>query len=93
MSMTIGPRNLTGPSSIARAAGAAVILSGVLVLAGWTFDVAVLKSLDPRADGHEPRGDGPGLPAGRRVAVGAGVGGDDAPAAAPSASRARSSCC
>ena len=34
----------------------------------------------PRAHGHESRGDGPRLPAGRRVPVGTGVGGRDAPA-------------
>ena len=56
MSMTTGPRNLTGPSSIARAAGAAAILSGVLVLAGWTFDVAVLKSLIPGRTAMNPGG-------------------------------------
>ena len=56
MSMTLGPRNLTGPSSVARAAGAAAILSGVLVLAGWTFDVAVLKSLIPGLTAMNPGG-------------------------------------
>src|SRR4051794_14891279 len=56
MSMTIGPRDLTGPSSVARAAGAAAILSGVLVLAGWTFDVAVLKSLIPGRTAMNPGG-------------------------------------
>ena len=56
MSMTIGPRNLTGPSSVARAAGAAAILIGVLVLAGWTFDVAVLKSLIPGRTAMNPGG-------------------------------------
>ena len=34
----------------------------------------------PRAHGHESRGDGPRLRAGRRVPVGTGVGGRDAPA-------------
>src|SRR5262245_7508818 len=56
MSMTLGPRDLTGPSSVARAAGAAAILGGVLVLAGWTFDVAVLKSLIPGRTAMNPGG-------------------------------------
>ena len=56
MSMTLGPRNLTGPSSIARAAGAAAILSGILVLAGWTFDVAIFKSLIPGRTAMNPGG-------------------------------------
>src|SRR5262245_26540845 len=56
MSMTLGPRDLTGPSSVARAAGAAAILCGVLVLAGWTFDVPVLKSLVPGRTAMNPGG-------------------------------------
>src|SRR5262245_42810203 len=47
MSIPERPRELTGPSLLARVAGAAAIVSGVLALAGWTFDIGVLKSLIP----------------------------------------------
>ena len=93
MSMTIGPRNLTGPSSIARAAGAAVILIGGLVLAGWTFDVAVLKSLIPGLTAMNPGGTALAfLLAGVSLWV-AGVGGRDVPPPRRRRSRARSACC
>ncbi|MEJ7638468.1 MAG: hypothetical protein WKF75_10970 [Singulisphaera sp.] len=56
MKMTDHPRNLTGFRSLARAAGAAVILIGGLVLAGWAFDLAVLKSLSPGLTAMNPGG-------------------------------------
>ena len=56
MRMTDRPRNLTGFRFLARAAGAAVILIGGLVLAGWAFDVAVLKSLLPGLTAMNPGG-------------------------------------
>ena len=54
--MTDHPRNLTGFRFLARGAGAAVILIGGLVLAGWAFDVAVLKSLIPGLTAMNPGG-------------------------------------
>ena len=56
MKMTDHPRNLTGFRFLARGAGAAVILIGGLVLAGWAFDVAVLKSLIPGLTAMNPGG-------------------------------------
>ena len=54
--MTDHPRNLTGYRFLASGAGAAVILIGGLVLAGWAFDVAVLKSLIPGLTAMNPGG-------------------------------------
>jgi hypothetical protein len=54
--MTDHPRNLTGFQFLARGAGAAVILIGGLVLVGWAFDVAVLKSLIPGLTAMNPGG-------------------------------------
>src|SRR3954464_9385066 len=54
--MTDHPRNLAGSWFLARGAGAAVIMIGGLVLVGWTFDVAVLKSLIPGLTAMNPGG-------------------------------------
>ena len=56
MSMPMRPRTLTGSRSFARAAGAAVILIGGLVLAGWLFDVETLKSIIPGMIAMNPGG-------------------------------------
>jgi PAS domain S-box-containing protein len=54
--MTDKGRNLTGFRFLARAAGASVFLIGGLVLAGWAFDLAVLKSLVPGLTAMNPGG-------------------------------------
>ena len=54
--MTDHPRDLTGYRFFARGAGAAVILIGGLVLTGWAFDVAALKSLTPGLTAMNPGG-------------------------------------
>ena len=54
--MTDHLRNLAGFRFLARGAGAAVFLIGCLVLAGWAFDVAVLKSLVPGLTAMNPGG-------------------------------------
>src|SRR5262245_10092043 len=56
MSMPIRQGNLTGSWFVARTAGAATILIGGLVLAGWTFDVAVFKRLIPGQSAMNPGG-------------------------------------
>ena len=54
--MTDHPRNLIGFRFLARGAGAAVFVIGGLVLAGWTFDLAILKSLIPGLTAMNPGG-------------------------------------
>ncbi len=54
--MTDHPRNLIGFRFLARGAGAAVFLIGGVVLAGWAFDLAVLKSLIPGLTAMNPGG-------------------------------------
>ena len=54
--MTDNPRNLTGFRFLARGAAAAVILISGLVLVGWAFDVAILKSLIPGLTAMNPGG-------------------------------------
>jgi PAS domain S-box-containing protein len=56
MNMPIGRHNGTGTWFIARAAGAAAILIGGLVLMGWTFDLAILKSIVPGRTAMNPGG-------------------------------------
>ena len=56
MSMPMRPRTLTGSRSLARAAGAAVILIGGLVLVGWLFDIETLKSIIPGMIAMNPGG-------------------------------------
>src|SRR5262249_28026590 len=50
------PRKVTGFRFLTHAAGAAVILIGCLVLTGWAFDVARLKSLMPGLTAMNPGG-------------------------------------
>ena len=56
MSMLARPRTLTGFWFLARAAGAAVILIGGLVLAGWAFDIETFKSVIPGMIAMNPGG-------------------------------------
>jgi PAS domain S-box-containing protein len=56
MSMPIGPQNRFDTWFIARAAGAAAILIGGVVLLGWTFDAAMLKSIIPGRTAMNPGG-------------------------------------
>jgi PAS domain S-box-containing protein len=56
MKMTDDPRDFTGFRFLARWASATVFLIGVLVLAGWAFDVAILKSLIPGLTAMNPGG-------------------------------------
>jgi PAS domain S-box-containing protein len=56
MSMPARPRTLTGSRYFSRAASAAVILMGGLVLMGWLFDVENLKSIIPGMIAMNPGG-------------------------------------
>jgi hypothetical protein len=56
MSMPARPRTLTGSQYFSRAASAAVILMGGLVLMGWLFDVENLKSIIPGMIAMNPGG-------------------------------------
>jgi PAS domain S-box-containing protein len=56
MSTPMRPHTLTGFQSFSRAAGAAVILMGGLVLMGWLFDVEILKSIIPGMIAMNPGG-------------------------------------
>ena len=50
------PGLLEGSRRVARGASVAVVASSVLVLAGWTFDVEVLRSLVPGLTAMNPGG-------------------------------------
>ncbi|AMV38421.1 response regulator [Planctomyces sp. SH-PL62] len=54
--MTDHPHSIGDLRFVASGAGAAVILIGGLVLMGWTFDVALLKSLSPDLTAMNPGG-------------------------------------
>src|ERR1700733_6390251 len=56
MSMPMRLHNLTSSGSFSRAAGAAVVLMGGLVLMGWLFDVEILKSIIPGMTAMNPGG-------------------------------------
>lgn len=56
MSMSVGWRGLNEPGVLARAAGVAVIVMSGLVLAGWTFDSGILKSVIPGGTAMNPGG-------------------------------------
>jgi PAS domain S-box-containing protein len=56
MSMPSGPHDRTDTGFIAGAAGAAAIVLGGLVLLGWTFDVAMLRSIIPGRTAMNPGG-------------------------------------
>src|SRR5262249_17225225 len=56
MSIPVRPHTLTGFRFVARAAGAAVILISGLVLAGWGFDIATLRSVIPGMTAMNPGG-------------------------------------
>ena len=56
MSTSTRPRSLTNSRSFSRAAAAAVILMGSLVLMGWLFDIDTLRSIIPGMTAMNPGG-------------------------------------